>query len=64
MIYQPVPGQTYQVWYAKRAAALMPLHGRTATVIAKSNGPGPRNVKVDVDGCWFIVPRGNLRRLC
>lgn len=61
MIYQPKPGQQVQVWYEKKAAALMPLHGQLGRVVAASRGPGPRNAKIDAGGAQYIVPRGNLR---
>ena len=63
MIFHPRPGQRVRVHYAKGAAATMPYHGRVAVVRTVANGPGPRNVGVEIDGHLVTVPRGNLRAI-
>jgi len=60
MIFHPRTGQRVRVHYAKRAAAVMPHHGRIGVVRIVTNGPGPRNVGVEIDGRIVVIPRGNL----
>ena len=60
MIFHPRIGQHVRLHYAKRAAMVMPYHGRTGVVRVVSSGPGPRNVGVEIDGRLVVVPRGNL----
>ena len=60
MIFHPRIGQRVRVHYAKRAAAVMPHHGRIGVVRIVTNGPGPRNVGVEIDGRIVVIPRGNL----
>jgi len=45
---------------ARAAAPAMPLHGKTSAVRIVTNGPGPRNVSVEIDGRVVVIPRGNL----
>ena len=60
MIFHPYIGQRVHVHYAKAAAPTMPYHGRTGVVRTVTDGPGPRNVGVKIDGQLVVVPRGNL----
>lgn len=60
MLSNPKVGQRVQVWYGRRSRALMPLHGRTGTLIISSRGR-PRNHGVLIDGSLYVVPAGNLR---
>ena len=60
MIFHPRIGQRVRVHYAKRAASIMPHHGKTGAVRIVTDGPGPRNVGVEIDGRLVVVPRGNL----
>ena len=63
MIFHPRINQRVRVHYARRAAAYIPLHGKTGVVRVVSRGPGPRNVGVEIDGRLFVIPRGNLMAL-
>lgn len=58
----PKPGQTVQVWYNRRIAPTMPLHGKTGVVRIVARGKGPRNHGVVIDGRLWVVPCGNLRK--
>jgi len=60
VIFHPRIGQRVRVHYAKRAAAVMPHHGKRGIVRIVTAGPGPRNVGVEIDGRVVVVPRGNL----
>ena len=60
MIFHPRIGQRVRVHYAKRAAAVMPHHGKRGVVRVAAAGPGPRNVGVEIDGRVVVIPRGNL----
>ena len=60
MIFHPQPGQHVRIHYARRSASIMPHHGRTGVVRIVANGPGPRNVGVEIEGLLVMVPRGNL----
>lgn len=60
MISNPKPGQQVQLWYAKKAAHLWPLHGRIGVVRIVGKGK-PRNHGIEIDGQTVIVPCGNLR---
>ena len=60
MIFHPRPGQRVRIHYAKRSASIMSHHGKVGVVRLVSNGPGPRNAGVEVDGRIIVVPRGNL----
>jgi len=60
VIFHPRIGQRVRVHYAKRAAAVMPYHGRRCVVRIVTAGPGPRNVGVEIDGRVVVIPRGNL----
>jgi hypothetical protein len=57
----PRIGQEVQVWYNKRLAPHMPLHGKVGTVRVVARGKGPRNHGVMIDGALWVVPCGNLR---
>lgn len=59
MLLNPKPGQYVRVWYGRKYAHLMPLHGRTGTVVIISAGR-PRNHGILVDNRLYIVPCGNL----
>jgi len=60
VIFHPRIGQHVRVHYAKRAAAVMPHHGRRGVVRIVATGPGPRNAGVAIDGRIVVIPRGNL----
>ena len=60
MIFHPRAGNRVCIHYAKRSASIMPNHGRSGVVRIVSNGPGPRNVGVEISGLLVVVPRGNL----
>ena len=60
MIFHPRIGQRVRLHYIKRAAPIMPHHGKVGVVQVVGSGPGPRNVGVEVDGRTVVVPRGNL----
>lgn len=60
MIANPRKGMTVQVWYNKRIAPEMHLHGKTGTVTVVSKGK-PRNHGVMIEGVLWCVPCGNLR---
>jgi len=62
MISNPKPGQQVQVWYAKRYAANMPLHGKHGVVVFRAAGRKPKNHCVEVGGEMFSIPAGNLRK--
>lgn len=63
MIVNPRQNQTVQVWYNKRAAPMMPLHGKVGTVAIANHKGKPRNHGVLIDGRLWIVPCGNLRKV-
>lgn len=60
MIASPHIGQIVQCWYAAKARAARPLHGKTGVVEIASRGR-PRNHGVRIDGRLYVVPCGNLR---
>lgn len=60
MIANPKRGRVVQIWYNKRIAPTMPLHGKIGVVEVVSRGR-PRNHGVVVDGRLYAVPCGNLR---
>ena len=55
MIVNPRKGMTVQVWYNKRVAPTMPLHGKIGTVTIVSRGK-PRNHGVTIDGQMWLCP--------
>lgn len=61
MISNPRKGQRVQVWYNKRIAPVMPLHGKVGTVEIVCKARRCRNHGVVVDGQLYAVPCGNLR---
>lgn len=63
MIVYPRKGQQVQVWYNKRLATFMPLHGKVGTVCVVAKGKGPRNHGVEIDGVLWVVPCGNIRNV-
>jgi hypothetical protein len=62
MMLNPRRGQRVQVWYRKSVCHLFPLHGKVGVVVFASRGR-PRNHCVEIDGRWFAIPCGNLRRM-
>lgn len=62
MMANPKLGQRVQIWYAKRYAHTMPLHGKFGTVVVVSKGK-PRNHGVAVDGVMYAIPCGNLNKV-
>lgn len=62
MMLNPRKGQRVQCWYRKPVCHLFSLHGKVGTVVIVSRGK-PRNHGVEVDGRFYVVPCGNLRRL-
>jgi hypothetical protein len=62
MMANPKLGQLVQVWYAKRYAHTMPLHGKIGKVVIVSKGK-PRNHGVEVNGTMYAIPCGNLRKV-
>lgn len=62
MLCYPKLGQRVQCWYAERKRGIAPLHGRIGMVVVASRGPGPRNHGVEIDGRFYVVPCGNLRK--
>jgi len=50
-----------QIWYKKKLAPIMPLHGKQGAVCIVAKGKGPRNHGVLIDGSLWVVPCGNLR---
>lgn len=71
MIWQPKPGQTVRIHYAKDKAPHMQFHGESGVVHKTAIGPGPINALVLVELIEdrhrevrplypVIVPRGNL----
>lgn len=62
MIVNPRKGMTAQVWYNKRVAPTMPLHGKIGVVTIVSKGR-PRNHGIVIDGALWVVPCGNLRKV-
>lgn len=61
MIVHPRQGQTVQVWYCRRVAPSMPLHGKVGRVVIVARGPGPRNHGIEIGGTVYAVPCGNIR---
>lgn len=62
MIVHPRLNQAVRIWYNKRRAPSMPLHGQTGRVVVRGIGPGPRNHGILVDGRVYVVPCGNLQK--
>lgn len=62
MMANPRKGQRVQIWYNKRIAPEMPLHGKVGTVAVVCKGK-PRNHGVMIDGHLYAVPCGNLRKV-
>ena len=60
MILHPRSGQRVRIHYARRSASVMSHHGAVGVVRTVSRGPGPRNVGVEIDGRFIVVPCGNL----
>jgi len=60
VIFHPRFGQRVRVHYARHVAATMPYHGKVGVVRVASQGPGPRNVGVELAGQLVVIPRGNL----
>ena len=63
MIVYPRVGQQVQVWYNKRLATIMPLHGKVGTVRVVAKGKGPRNHGIEIDSALWVVPCGNIRNV-
>jgi hypothetical protein len=63
MIVHPRLNQHVLIWYNKKRAPFMPLHGLTGRVVVRSRGPGPRNHGVNVGGVVYVVPCGNLQTI-
>ena len=61
MMANPRVGQNVQIWYAKRYARFMPLHGVIGAVVSVGHSV-PRNHLVEVNGTQYVVPCGNLRK--
>lgn len=75
MIVNPRRGMIVQIWYNKRIAPEMPLHGKIGVVeivcrprlsspvqlITGVRRRGPRNHGVLVGGKIYAVPCGNIR---
>lgn len=62
MMANPKRGQRVQVWYHRRYAHTMPLHGKIGMVVVVSKGK-PRNHGVEIDGVMWVVPCGNLNKV-
>jgi len=62
MISNPQPGQPVQVWYAKRYASSMPLHGKIGVVVFRAAGRKMKNHCIEIEGRWYSIPAGNLRK--
>lgn len=61
MIWRPKPGQHVRLCYAKKRRGAAPHHDRHGVVVVASNGRGPINALVELDGGELVVvPRGNL----
>jgi len=63
MMANPKPGQRVQVWYARRYAHTMPLHGKIGTVKIANRRGKPRNHGIEIDGVLWVIPCGNLRKV-
>ena len=61
MICYPKPGQRVRIRYRAGVREHMPLHDRVGVVVIVGRGK-PRNHGVQVDGCLYVVPCGNLIR--
>ena len=76
MMANPAPGAIVQVWYNKRVAGSMALHGKVgrvvvvcrphkappvAQVVEGVRSHGPRNHGILIDGQLYAIPCGNLR---
>lgn len=61
MLSNPVVGQPAQVWYNKRLAPEMPLHGKVGSIRIVCKARRCRNHGVEIDGKIYAVPCGNLR---
>lgn len=61
MLANPRLGTQVQIWYNKRIAPVMPLHGKIGTVVIVSKGR-PRNHGVLVDGQMYVIPCGNINK--
>jgi len=59
----PRIGQQVQVWYNRRIAPTMPLHGKVGVVRVVARGRGPRNHGIEIDDQLWVVPCGNLRKV-
>lgn len=59
MMLNPRLEQRVQCWYKQ---VRMPLHGKIGVVKLVSHGK-PRNHGVEVDGRFYVVPCGNLRKI-
>lgn len=69
MLLNPRIGQRVQVWYAKNSKVFgpnyrdyMPLHGKIGIIVFRSCGK-PRNHGVEIDGKFYSIPCGNLRKV-
>jgi len=60
MIFHPRAGHHVCIHYTTRSASIMPYHSRIGVVRIVSEGPGPRNVGVEIEAMCVVVPRGNL----
>ena len=69
MIWNPKPGQSVELRYAKKKRSMVMYHEYIATVLKASKGPGPKNVLVHIQtihgakdwgGVKVVVPRGQL----
>jgi len=61
MLTAPKIGQRVMIWYRAGLREVMPLHGRTGTVVMRSTGK-PRNHGIEIDGQVYVVPCGNVRK--
>lgn len=60
MLSNPRKGTLAQVWYNKRIAPEMHLHGKIGVITVVSKGK-PRNHGITIEGRLWVVPCGNLR---
>ena len=60
MIVHPRIGQCVRLRYRLSLRRVAPYHDRTGIVVARSNGPGPRNHLVRIGEDLVVVPCGHL----
>jgi hypothetical protein len=63
VLANPKLGQLVQIWYAKRYAHTMPLHGKIGEVVIVCKARRCRNHGIEIDGQMYAVPCGNLRKV-